>query len=162
FFSFGTHSDINACAAAHLHTDPFEYSKTHDGLAPDRDEDMAPSSNSHRLWDPNHPVLRILRERRESGSTPGHRTDSAKRGLAVEGGGMRGVISGAMLSQLEDSGFTNAFDAVYGCSSGAINAAYFLTGQTWYPLSIYYDDLTTKKFVNFSAPLRGRPILALD
>lgn len=112
-------------------------------------------------WDPEHPVLEILRARRDSGSLPGQRDDGATVALAVEGGGMRGVVSAAMLSQLEDYGFKNAFDVVYGCSSGGINGAYFLAGETWYPLSIYYDDLTTKQFVDFSRALRRRPILDL-
>ena len=113
-------------------------------------------------WDPAHPVLEILRARRDSGSMPGRRTDGAKVALAVEGGGMRGVISAAMLCQLEDYGFKNAFDVVYGCSSGGINGAYFLAGETWYPLSIYYDDLTTKQFVDFTRAFRRLPILGLD
>jgi predicted patatin/cPLA2 family phospholipase len=75
---------------------------------------------------------------------------------------MRGVISAAMLTELEDYGFKNAFDVVYGCSSGGINGAYFLAGETWYPLSIYYDDLTTKKFVDFGRAFRRLPILNLD
>ncbi|MBB4980812.1 patatin-like phospholipase family protein [Streptomyces nymphaeiformis] len=117
--------------------------------------------STHAYWDPAHPVLEILRARRESGSLPGQRTDGATVALAVEGGGMRGVISAAMLSQLEDYGFKNAFDVVYGCSAGGINGAYFLAGETWYPLSIYYDDLTNRQFVDFSRALRGQPILNL-
>ncbi|MEV4561038.1 patatin-like phospholipase family protein, partial [Kitasatospora sp. NPDC049285] len=113
-------------------------------------------------WDPSHPVLEILRARRDSGSMPGSRTDGARVALAVEGGGMRGVVSAAMLCQLEDYGFKNAFDVVYGCSAGGINGAYFLAGDTWYPLAIYYDDLTTPQFVDFSRALRRKPILNLD
>lgn len=113
-------------------------------------------------WDPAHPVLEIMRARRDSGSLPGQRVDGATVALAIEGGGMRGVVSAAMLSQLEDYGFKNTFDVVYGCSSGGINGAYFLAGETWYPLSIYYDDLTTKRFVDFSRAFRRLPILGLD
>src|SRR5690554_7677761 len=36
--------------------------------------------------------------------------------------GMRGAISAAMLTALDDLGMTPAFDVVYGCSSGALNA----------------------------------------
>ncbi len=75
---------------------------------------------------------------------------------------MRGVVSASMLTALEDRGFADAFDAVYGHSSGAINAAYFLAGETWYPLSIYYDDLTTKQFVDFRRALRRGNILNLN
>lgn len=69
---------------------------------------------------------------------------------------MRGVVSGAMLCALEDLGLpADAFDAVYGCSSGATNGAYFIAGASWYPLSIYYDDLTTREFVDFRRAFTG-------
>ncbi|MBW4716421.1 patatin-like phospholipase family protein [Saccharothrix obliqua] len=97
----------------------------------------------------------VLHRRRASGSAPGARTDGYKVGLAVEGGGLRGVVSGAMLSALEDMGFADCFDDVYACSSGAVNGAYFITRRTWYPLSIYFDDLTTGVFLDFRRVLRG-------
>ncbi len=53
---------------------------------------------------------------------------------------MRGVVSGAMLMALRDLGLAHAFDAVYGSSAGAINAAYFLTGQVE-GLHIYTQEL---------------------
>ncbi|WP_280421334.1 patatin-like phospholipase family protein [Nocardia carnea] len=118
-----------------------------------------------KYWNPDHPVLEILRRRRDSGSTPGNRRDSAKVALTVAGGGMRGAISAAMCAQLEDAGFRDAFDIVYGCSAGAINAAYFLSqpaGTCWYPLSIYYEDLSRGRLIRYSGPLRGRPALDLD
>jgi predicted patatin/cPLA2 family phospholipase len=107
-------------------------------------------------------VLTALLARRTSRGAAPNRSDGNKIGLAVEGGGMRGVVSGAMLCALEDLGLpAAAFDAVYGCSSGATNTAYFLTGDSWYPLSIYYDDLTTREFVDFRRALTG-DILNLD
>src|SRR5947209_12381435 len=115
-----------------------------------------------RFWDPEHPVLQILRQRRETGSKPGARDDSAKVALAIEGGGMRGAISAAMCTQLDDAGFSDAFDVVYGGSSGAVNATYFVAQQCWYPLSIYFDDLATNDFVKFSRALSGSSILNLD
>ena len=81
-------------------------------------------------WDPEHPVLNLLRQRRDEGSLPGKRSDEAKLGLAVEGGGMRGVVSASMLTAIDDLGFANCFDEIYACSSGAINAAYYLAGGT--------------------------------
>jgi predicted patatin/cPLA2 family phospholipase len=64
-----------------------------------------------------------------------------------------------MLTAIQDLGFTDCFDAVYGCSSGSVNAAYFLAGECWYGLTIYFDELATKRFINFFRPLRGRSIL---
>lgn len=107
-------------------------------------------------WLVDHPVLTALRARRAHGNSSPIREDSHKIGLAIEGGGMRGVVSGAMLCALEDLGLpAAAFDAVYGCSSGATNAAYFIAGDSWYPLSIYYDDLPTREFVDFRRALTG-------
>ncbi|KRV47444.1 patatin [Wenjunlia vitaminophila] len=102
-----------------------------------------------------------MRRRREKGHTRENPADDLKIGLAVEGGGIRGVVSAAMLCALEDLGFLNAFDSVYSASSGAINSGYFLLGNTWYPLSIYYDDLATRRFVDFRRFLRGE-IMDLD
>lgn len=113
-------------------------------------------------WDPEHPVLRLLRQRRDEGSLPGQRTDGAKLGLTVQGGGMRGVVSAGMLTALDDFGFTNCFDEIYGCSSGAINAAYYLAGGTWYPLTIYFDDLRTPDFINLSNVFTNKPMLNLN
>jgi len=104
----------------------------------------------------DHPVLGLLRARRSRGGT----ADGCKLGLAVQGGGMRGVLSGAMLTALEDAGYGGVFDAVYGASSGALNAAYFLAGGAWRNLSAYYDDLTTSAFLS---PLRLRSgVMDLD
>jgi predicted patatin/cPLA2 family phospholipase len=114
------------------------------------------------VWDPEHPVLQLLRDRRRSNSKPLHRSDDARLALAVEGGGMRGVVSASMLVALEDFGFASAFDVVYGSSSGAINAAYFLLGNSWYPATIYYDDLTTRSFLDMRKFLVGKPPLSLD
>jgi predicted patatin/cPLA2 family phospholipase len=91
-----------------------------------------------------HPVLTVLRARQARGD----RRDGCRVGLAVQGGGMRGVVSGAMLTALEDLGLAGTFDAVYGASSGAINAAYFLGGGAWRNLSAYYDELVRPEFVS--------------
>nr|WP_277605895.1 patatin-like phospholipase family protein [Glycomyces sp. L485] len=115
-----------------------------------------------RYWADDHPVLELLRCRGRSGAGPGGHGDGHRLGLAVEGGGMRGVVSAAMLTALDDLGLRSAFDAIYGCSSGAVNGAYFTAGDTWYPLTIYFDDLLTRRFVDKRRFLKGRPVLNLD
>jgi hypothetical protein len=51
--------------------------------------------------------------------------------------------------RLEDVGLgASAFDGIYAFSSGASNGAYFTAGDSWYPLSIYYDDLSTREFID--------------
>jgi predicted acylesterase/phospholipase RssA len=67
-----------------------------------------------------------------------------------------------MLTAVEDLGYADAFDDIYACSSGAINAAYFSTRDTWFPLSIYFDDLTTGEFLDFRRVLRGQGPMSLD
>lgn len=119
-------------------------------------------SIAERFWSPTHPVLEVLRARRLAGSKPGQREDGFKVGVAVEGGGLRGVVSAGMLTALEDLGYADTFDGVYTCSAGAINGAYFMLRNTWFPLSIYFDDLTTGEFVDFRRVLRGKGPMNLD
>src|SRR5215510_3474190 len=68
-------------------------------------------------------------------------------GLVVEGGGMRGVISCAALMGLEELAMTHAFDEVYGASAGAVNAAYFLSGQAALATTIYYQKINNTRFI---------------
>jgi predicted patatin/cPLA2 family phospholipase len=131
-------------------------------VLPGRRGPNSDSARAESLWSPDHPVREVLLRRRASGSTPGRRDDGFKVGLAVEGGGLRGVVSGAMLSALEDMGFADGFDDVYTCSSGAVNGAYFITRRTWFPLSIYFDDLTTGVFLDFRRVLRGMGPMNLE
>jgi predicted patatin/cPLA2 family phospholipase len=62
--------------------------------------------------------------------------------LLLCGGGMAGIFGAGVVSTLEDLGAYDKFEAIYGISAGAINAAYFLTRQTKLGSSIYYEDLT--------------------
>ena len=75
---------------------------------------------------------------------------------------MRGVVSAGMLTAIDDLGLSGVFDAVYACSSGSVNAAYFLAGESWYPLTIYFDDLNTKRFVDLRRFVLPGPILDLE
>jgi hypothetical protein len=54
----------------------------------------------------DHPTLELMRRRLAEGSRPGARAahDTARLGVAVEGGGMRGIVSGAMLIRLREYG----------------------------------------------------------
>ena len=57
------------------------------------------ASTSGRVSDvpADHPTLGLIQQRARQGCKPGQRRDGFKLGLVVEGGGMRGIISGAML-----------------------------------------------------------------
>jgi predicted patatin/cPLA2 family phospholipase len=87
--------------------------------------------------------------------------DEASIALVVEGGAMRGVVSAGMVSALEALGLTHAFDAVYGSSAGAINAAYFLAGQASLGTTIYYEDINNRRFISMTRAFSRRPILDL-
>jgi predicted patatin/cPLA2 family phospholipase len=104
-------------------------------------------------------IERLLRRRARGGTRPFH--DGVSIALVVEGGAMRGVISAGMVWALEDLGLLNAFDAVYGASAGAINAAYFLAGQAGIGTRIYYEDINNARFIDLGRPIRGRPIVDL-
>jgi hypothetical protein len=87
--------------------------------------------------------------------------DGARIALCVEGGAMRGVVSAGMVSALEDLGLVHAFDAVYGSSAGAINAAYFLAGQAGFGTAIYSEDINNHQFISMRRAIGGRPIVDL-
>ncbi|HVZ71088.1 MAG TPA: patatin-like phospholipase family protein [Polyangia bacterium] len=71
-----------------------------------------------------------------------------KLALVVEGGGLRGICSGAGAVALEHMGLTSVFDEVYGTSAGAMNAAYFLAGQAALGMRIYLEDMVRREVVS--------------
>jgi predicted patatin/cPLA2 family phospholipase len=109
-----------------------------------------------------HPVLDLLRARRAAGSRPGRRDDGATVALAVEGGGMRGVVAGGMVTALDRLGYRDAFDLLYGSSAGACASAYFLAGQAALGTSIFYEDINNRRFIDPRRALTGRPVMDID
>ncbi len=109
-----------------------------------------------------HPVLDLMRQRKRDGSRPGQRTDSARLGLAIEGGAMRGVVSGGMLKALEHLGMLDTFDIVYGSSAGAINGAFFLASQAAHGIDIYFEEINNSRFLSLGRSVTRRPVMLLD
>jgi predicted patatin/cPLA2 family phospholipase len=72
-----------------------------------------------------HEVVRVLLERVRAGVTA--RTDHHRVALAIEGGGMRGTVTGGMALALHELGLVGAFDAVYGSSAGGISGAWLVS-----------------------------------
>jgi len=105
-------------------------------------------------------VLDVVRRRAASGSVPGGRTDGHVVSLAIEGGGMRGVVSAGMCAVLEAAGLIPAFDRIYGCSAGAVTGCFTAAGQAvlW---ATTFEDLAGRQFIDPARVLRGRPILDL-
>jgi predicted patatin/cPLA2 family phospholipase len=75
---------------------------------------------------------------------------------------MRGVIGAGAVTALDHLGLAQRFDAVYGVSAGALNAAYMLAGQAAIGTSIYFEDLPAARFVSRRRMLAGRRPMALD
>jgi len=100
-------------------------------------------------------VLELIKDRARRNS----REDSRKLGLVIEGGSMRAVIAAGSLFGLYKLGFTDVFDEVYACSAGALNAAYFLSGQSLTAMKIYYEDVNNWSFIN---PFRLWKIVDID
>ncbi|MCD2190851.1 patatin-like phospholipase family protein [Actinomycetospora soli] len=102
-----------------------------------------------------HPVIEILRARRERGSSDdGHRV-----ALAIEGGGSRATLSGGMALGLAEAGLSTAFDAVYGASAGTINGAWFVAGETARGIPAWYRPGVMRRVTGVARMLRGRPLV---
>src|ERR1035438_3756395 len=104
----------------------------------------------------------LIDRRRNEQSSPGSRADGATLALVVEGGGMRGVVSGGMVTGLEQLQLHDVFDLVVGTSAGALAGAYFLARQSGLGTSIYYEDLTGREWLDYKRALRGRAPVGLD
>jgi predicted patatin/cPLA2 family phospholipase len=106
------------------------------------------------------PVLAVIRRRAESGSLPGRRADGHVVALAIEGGGMRGVVAAGMSAVLEEAGLVTAFDRIYGCSAGAITGCFTAAGQAvlW---ATTFEDAASREFIDPARVLRRRPVLDL-
>lgn len=68
----------------------------------------------------------LLLERRQS---PGVRRDAAHIALCIEGGGLRGAVTGGMACAIEELGLLPCFDSVFASSVGSLTAAYLVSGQ---------------------------------
>jgi predicted patatin/cPLA2 family phospholipase len=109
-----------------------------------------------------HEVLRVLTERARGGGTGGSaRGDGWRVALVIEGGGMRGAISGGMALALHELGLVPAFDAVYGSSAGTISGAWLLSS---YPEGLrgWADPEYARALIHRRAALRGKPVVGVE
>jgi len=86
-------------------------------------------------------VVDLMQARRASGYVPGSHSDGHHLCLAVQGGGMRGVIGAAAAVGLDQLGFAGTFDTMVGTSAGGLTVAYLAAGQIAEGTSIYYQNL---------------------
>jgi predicted patatin/cPLA2 family phospholipase len=98
-------------------------------------------------------VLTALRER----------PPDARIALVVEGGGMRGAVSGGMALALHELGLDDAFDAAYGSSAGALNAMWLVSGRvregipTWTDPGLVHALISRRR-----ALLRRGPVVDIE
>jgi predicted patatin/cPLA2 family phospholipase len=93
-----------------------------------------------------HPVIQNILNRKNK-NVPIN--DGRKISLVLFGGAMVAARNAGALVALEELGLTGAFNEVYGMSSGLINGSYFISGQGKECASIYYENLTGNKFINW-------------
>ena len=72
---------------------------------------------------------------------------------------MRGIYSMAALMALEECSLGKAFDHVIGSSSGAVNGAYLVAEQAKMAVTVYLEDISNSKFINY---FRIRKIVDID
>jgi predicted patatin/cPLA2 family phospholipase len=104
-------------------------------------------------------VLQLLRDRKQHGSTPGHRRDKARLVLLIEGGSSRGAISSGMTTAIEELGLLPLFDAVYGSSAGALNGAWLLCGRAASTMHAWWDPMIMRATMDPRRALRRRPVV---
>lgn len=103
-----------------------------------------------------HPVLDLIRARAAAGEPA---DDGARLALAIEGGGMRGAITGGMALELDRLGLTGAFDDVYGASAGTLNAAWLLSGAAQTGISTWSNADLRNASIRRGNFFRGRPLV---
>jgi predicted patatin/cPLA2 family phospholipase len=110
-----------------------------------------------------HPVERLLDRRTAAASLPGRRADPHMLALAIEGGGMRGVVSAGMVAAIGALGLTRVFDLVIGVSAGASNGFGLLAGLGTTTARTYLDGCADGRFIDVVRGLRRRgPVMDLD
>jgi predicted patatin/cPLA2 family phospholipase len=107
-------------------------------------------------------VFQLLRNRAIERSTRSQRNDGNHLALVIEGGGMRGVVAGGMVSALEERDLTQCFDSVHGSSAGACAGAYFVAGQARLGTRMFYEDINSRRFISRRRALVGLPIMDTD
>ena len=99
-----------------------------------------------------HPVIEALRQRPEG----------ARLALVVEGGGMRGAVSGGMALGLDELGLAGAFDAAYGSSAGTLNAMWLLSGRVRDGIPTWTDPRLVEELISRRRILGKRPIVDVE
>ena len=107
-----------------------------------------------------HPVVAALRDRlSEAVVRPQAETMGARIALVVEGGGMRGAVSGGMALGLDELGLAQAFDAAYGSSAGTLNAMWLVSGRVRDGIPTWTDPRLVHELISRRRALLRRPVV---
>lgn len=104
-------------------------------------------------------VGELIRLRLDRDSGPGQRRDPYHLALVIEGGGMRGVVAGGMVTAIQELGLTRCFDTIHGSSAGACAGAYLLADQARLGTSIFYEDINNARVTNPRRLWMGRAVM---
>jgi predicted patatin/cPLA2 family phospholipase len=96
-----------------------------------------------------HPVVRAIKEP----------AGDERVALVVEGGGMRGAVSGGMAMALHELGMAERFDAAYGSSAGALNALWLISGRAEDGIPTWTDTEFGKDLMSKRRIFGKRPIV---
>src|SRR5918994_1059055 len=99
-----------------------------------------------------HPVAAALRER----------PAGARIALVVEGGGMRGAVSGGMALALDELGLADAFVAAYGSSAGCLNAMWLVSGRVRDGIPTWTDPSLVHELISRRRALRRQPVVDIE
>lgn len=99
----------------------------------------------------------LLKERSRN---PGTREASAHIALCIEGGGLRGAVTGGMACAIEELGLLHCFDSVFASSVGSLTGAYLVSGEArkhrdFFACMAGWDDFVD---LSTSALLAGRAL----
>lgn len=100
----------------------------------------------------NHPVIEAIRNPSEGDRVV----------LVIEGGGMRGAVSGGMGLALHELGLGDRFDAVYGSSAGALNGLWLLSGRAEDGVPTWTDETLGKVVMDKRRIIGSRPIVDMQ
>jgi predicted patatin/cPLA2 family phospholipase len=100
----------------------------------------------------DHPVIEALRER----------PTGSRLALVVEGGGMRGAVSGGMVLALDELGLADAFDAAYGSSAGTLNAMWLISGRVQDGIPTWTDPDLVRELISRRRLVGRRPMVDVE
>jgi predicted patatin/cPLA2 family phospholipase len=104
-------------------------------------------------------VAELIRLRLDQKSVRRQRQDPYELALVIEGGGMRGVVAGGMVTAIQELGLAGCFDTIHGSSAGACAGAYLMADQARLGTSIYFEDINNSKVTNPRRLWAGRAIM---